>query len=493
MLGGAGLKGRGAMPAMARQRVAGYSRSMSSLRSRPASLSSVRIGGLHRSLNASPSLRSAWVIPGVSAARFNSTSSTPPTSGAAATPTDLPDVPANGTDVADLSALDINSIPEKIGYLKDLGLDFGWGPSAVIEYLIEHIHIWSGLPWWASIVGTGLLIRLALLKPMFGAADTSAKINNVKHITTPLRAEMIKHTRDGNTSAAAKARVDMTELHREHGIKPWKSFVPFLQIPFGIGCFRVVRGMSELPVPGLAAESVAWLQDLTVADPFYILPAVSSIAMYLSMKKGGENGMQEMQNSAFGKIFFYGMPAISFAFMAFFPSALQLYFTATSIFALGQAHLMNSKSFRKAMNIALPNPPTEADRAEQAQKIRMLTELLNKKPEPAASAAAAAEKDTKPFMARLQKEFHSKMDEIRGSAPQTNADGSPAEAPRLSEKDRELANNYEKRRREEEEWKREERNHARRAAHLRTLEQERERARTAWKSAAAASSQGKRQ
>ena len=259
---------------------------MSSLRSRPASLSSVRIGGLHRSLNASPSLRSAWAIPGVSAARFNSTSSTPPTSGAAATPTDLPDVPANGTgtDVADLSALDINSIPEKIGYLKDLGLDFGWGPSAMIEYMIEHIHIWSGLPWWASIVGTGLLIRLALLKPMFGAADTSAKINNVKHITTPLRAEMIKHTRDGNTSAAAKARVDMTELHREHGIKPWKSFVPFLQIPFGIGCFRVVRGMSELPVPGLAAESVAWLQDLTVADPFYILPAVSSIAMYLSMK-----------------------------------------------------------------------------------------------------------------------------------------------------------------------------------------------------------------
>lgn len=207
--------------------------------------------------------------------------------------------------------------------------------------------------------------------------------------------------------------------------------------------------------------------------------------------------MQEMQNSAFGKVFFYGMPAISFAFMAFFPSALQLYFTGTSIFALGQAHLMNSKSFRKAMNIALPNPPTEADRAEQAQKIRMLTELLNKKPEPTAPAAAAAGKEQEAFMARLQKEFQSKMDEIRGSGPKTNADGSIAEAPRLSEKDRELAANYEKRRREEEEWKREERNHARRAAHLRTLEQERERARTAWKSAAgaasASSSQGKRQ
>lgn len=224
-------------------------------------------------------------------ARFNSTSAAASASSApAAAATTAGDnaagaaSQAEATDVSDLSALDITQLPEKVGYLKDLGLDYGWGPSALIEWIIEHIHIWTGLPWWASIVGTGLLIRLALLKPMMGASDTAAKIQNLKHITNPLRLSMMHHARSQNTLELMKARAELQALHDKHGIKPWKSFIPMAQIPLGYGCFRVVRGMATLPVPGLASESVAWLKDLTVSDPYFILPAATAGFMYLSFR-----------------------------------------------------------------------------------------------------------------------------------------------------------------------------------------------------------------
>lgn len=37
---------------------------------------------------------------------------------------------------------DASPIPEQIGYLKDLGLDYGWGPTSFVQWLIENIHVY---------------------------------------------------------------------------------------------------------------------------------------------------------------------------------------------------------------------------------------------------------------------------------------------------------------------------------------------------------------
>jgi YidC/Oxa1 family membrane protein insertase len=187
-------------------------------------------------------------------------------------------------NLSDLSAADLSSIPEHIGYLKDLGLDYGWGPSSIMQFIIEHIHMWGGLPWWASIVSAGLLLRLALLYPTLGAVDTSTKMINTKSITEPLRQEMMMAGKEGKQVEMLRLRAEMQKVYQQHGIQTWKSFIPILQIPFGFGCYRVVSGMTHLPVPGLAMESVAWLKDLTVADPFYILPAASSLFLLLALR-----------------------------------------------------------------------------------------------------------------------------------------------------------------------------------------------------------------
>lgn len=229
-------------------------------------------------LSGNASWRIAPAAAGPAAIRFNSTSSGP-------TPPDFTPDASTTDSLNNLTDIhDITTIPERIGYLKELGLDYGWGPSALMQYLIEHVHIYSDLPWWASIVAVSVLSRAILFKPVMNASESAARMTNVKDKIDPLRARMVALTREGKQQEAQMVRAELSQLHKDHGIKPWVSAIPMLQMPLGYGCFRTVRGMTSLPVPGIAAESVGWLNDLTVSDPTFILPAAAAGMLVLTLK-----------------------------------------------------------------------------------------------------------------------------------------------------------------------------------------------------------------
>jgi YidC/Oxa1 family membrane protein insertase len=42
--------------------------------------------------------------------------------------------------------------------------------------------------------------------------------------------------------------------------------------------------MASLPVPAMLDESVLWINDLTISDPYYMLPVVTSAFMYMTLK-----------------------------------------------------------------------------------------------------------------------------------------------------------------------------------------------------------------
>lgn len=211
------------------------------------------------------------------AARFNSTSTSSTTS--QTTPDNL------SSAEGELSDINIADIPEQIGYLKDIGLDYGWGPSSMVEYLFEHIHIWGGLPWLGSICVAGLLLRLAMLPLFLRAADTSARVVNNQHIITPLRRKSLNALQSGKQMEAQQHSAELKRVQSELGIKQSRVWLPMLvQIPFGYSAYRVTSDMASLPVPGLAEEKFAWLTDLTVADPIYALPLLTSFLVYLSVK-----------------------------------------------------------------------------------------------------------------------------------------------------------------------------------------------------------------
>lgn len=178
----------------------------------------------------------------------------------------------------------IPAIPDQIGYLKALGLDFGWGPTSVMQWVLEHIHVWTGAPWWLSIALTAVFLRAVFFKAGVQAADTSGRMTAMKPATQSLMDQMRAAQRDRDTVAIFRIKGEMTGIYARAGIKPMRAFLPALQIPFGFGSYRLLRNMAALPVPGLDTGGVLWLRDLTVPDPFFALPMVTGLMLYRNMK-----------------------------------------------------------------------------------------------------------------------------------------------------------------------------------------------------------------
>jgi YidC/Oxa1 family membrane protein insertase len=190
-----------------------------------------------------------------------------------------------GTPVS-LTGSDLLDIPEQIGFLKTLGLDYGWGPTSLMQYLLESVYVYTGLPWWASIGVVAVAVRLALLKPTFNATQNSQIQQDLRKDPKYVAAtdEMKSMMISGNHLAGAEARARVSMMHRAAGFSIWKSAVPLLQIPIGFGMFRLIKGMAALPVPSFESGGVLWFTDLAAADPLFILPIAASIVMMAGMR-----------------------------------------------------------------------------------------------------------------------------------------------------------------------------------------------------------------
>ncbi|KAJ5948977.1 hypothetical protein N7454_002284 [Penicillium verhagenii] len=485
MMGATGFNGASVATAIARQRLTALPRSsrlMSTFRTQRVRLPGAP-GQLTSGLAGNASRWAAPALAGPAAIRFNSTASdslAPPVE----TPGELP-------NIEDLSAIDIASIPEHIGYLKALGLDYGWGPSSMMQWTLEHIHMWTGMPWWASIIGCGILIRLALLKPMLDASNQGAKLHNLKPVLNPVRARMLKAASEKNNIEVQRLRAESKQLQKDNGIHLYKSFIPMLQAPLGFGMFRVLRGMTELPVPALLNEQVLWLNDLTVSDPYLILPIISAYCLYRTLKKGGEAGMTELMSGPAGKGLVRGLPILTLAFTAFMPSALQLYFAATGIWAFGQSHIVNNLTFRAWMkmetpqaigNTELPDDSlSKLTRRLQEENLKRLSEARAEYKEMQVdpskmSAIDRWMKGGKDWLKELQQQVSKGAKEMSGSGrPDTNADGSPVAPPRLTEAQLKRATKEEEEQLAYDKEERERRNEERRLAYKQTQENERDR------------------
>lgn len=167
-------------------------------------------------------------------------------------------------------------MPEQIGYLNAIGLDHGYGMTSVMQWVLEHIHIYTGQPWWISIVLTAVAVRAVLLKANLNAAENGARLATIKPITDPVNTRMREAMRAGDQTLTMECRAELQRMNARAGVKVWKSFVPMLQIFPAYGIFFTLRAMAELPVPGMETGGALWFYNLTVADPTYLLPLMTA-------------------------------------------------------------------------------------------------------------------------------------------------------------------------------------------------------------------------
>ncbi|KAL8804170.1 MAG: hypothetical protein Q9182_002712 [Xanthomendoza sp. 2 TL-2023] len=248
--------------------------------------------------------------------RFASTAPSPqPT--IVAEPVLQPSIPPpndNLPELQDLVALATEpEVARHIGFLKELGLDFGWGPTALVEWILEHVHVYAGTPWWASIIIAMLTIRFTIFKTYIESADVSARLLVIKPQIQEIRDRIDEAKRTQDMVAVMQSSQEMKNLYKAAGVQTWKGVLPFVNLPMGYGLFRLTKDMASLPVPGLESGGILWFTDLTLSDPTFLLPLGTGAATYFMFKLGGELGSATTVNPAMMKFFQYGTQTPSVA------------------------------------------------------------------------------------------------------------------------------------------------------------------------------------
>ena len=82
-----------------------------------------------------------------------------------------------------------------------------------------------------------------------------------------------------------KAMAKMMKLYMEHNVNPVRSLLgPLATAPVFMSFFFALKDMAEFPVPSLKEGGAGWFMDLTMADPYYILPTLTSLTFLATIE-----------------------------------------------------------------------------------------------------------------------------------------------------------------------------------------------------------------
>lgn len=155
----------------------------------------------------------------------------------------------------------------------------------MIQWLFEHIHVFGGMPWWASIVATAAVCRLAIFPLLLKSSDNGSKMAMLAPQVGPISAKMREALANQDQVTAMKARAQMSKIYKDSGVSMKWMLAPLLtQIPLGFGLWRTSRGMADVPIPGMETGGLWWFSNLAHSDPLFILPFATAILQYFGAK-----------------------------------------------------------------------------------------------------------------------------------------------------------------------------------------------------------------
>ncbi|GMV40298.1 MAG: hypothetical protein AMXMBFR64_20140 [Myxococcales bacterium] len=224
--------------------------------------------------------------------------------------------------------------PKDIDMLKQAGetfteaLDFGILSFLAVPmlYVLRTAHDY--IPSWAlAIVILTVLVKL-LLWPL-----TQKSFGQMQRMQL-LRPEMDK-LREKFGSDKAKLNQEMLQLYKTHKVNPLGGCLPMLlQMPVYIALYQTIYHSVEL----YQAPLFGWVTDLSAPDPYFVLPLVLGLTMFVQQKLTPTS-----MDSAQAKMMMWIMPIMFTGFMLFLPSGLVLYIFVNTILSLAQQYALKRK------------------------------------------------------------------------------------------------------------------------------------------------------
>ncbi|WP_028357279.1 membrane protein insertase YidC [Brackiella oedipodis] len=208
-----------------------------------------------------------------------------------------------------------------------LVVDYGWitiiakPMFAVMTWLHSFIGNWG----W-TIVALTVLLKLLLFPLSAKGYKSMAKMKNLQP-----RMQALKEKYGDDRQALNQA---MMQMYRTEKINPLGGCFPMLiQIPIFLTLYRVILASVELR----GAPWIGWIHDLSVMDPYYILPVIMVGTMFLQFQLNPKPA-----DPTQAKIMMF-MPLVFGVMMFAFPAGLVLYWIVNNILSIIQQQFITRR------------------------------------------------------------------------------------------------------------------------------------------------------
>jgi YidC/Oxa1 family membrane protein insertase len=204
-------------------------------------------------------------------------------------------------------------------------VDYGWLTfiASPLFMVLSWIHkLFNN--WGGAIILLTVLIKI-LFYPLSAASYKS--MAQLRELSPRLQSMKEKFGDD-----KVKFQQAMLELYRTEKINPMGGCLPILiQIPVFISLYWVLMGAVELR----HAPFMLWITDLSVKDPYYVLPIIMGISMIVQTK------LNPAPTDPMQAKLMMIMPVVFSVFFFFFPAGLVLYWVINNVLSILQQWMIN--------------------------------------------------------------------------------------------------------------------------------------------------------
>ena len=209
----------------------------------------------------------------------------------------------------------------------ELVKDYGWFTvlAKPLYSLLNWLHSLLG-NWGWSIVALVVLLKIAFYWLNAKAYASMAKMKAINPRIMALRERYKDKPQD--------MQREMMRIYREEKVNPMGGCLPILiQIPVFIALYWVLLSSVEIR----NAPWVLWISDLSVKDPYYILPIVMTLTTVL------QTALNPLPPDPMQAKMMWLMPLVFSVMFFFFPSGLVLYWITNNILTIVQQWFINTR------------------------------------------------------------------------------------------------------------------------------------------------------
>jgi len=214
-----------------------------------------------------------------------------------------------------------------------LTVDYGWLTilSNPMFWLLSFIHKFVGNWGWA-IIGVTIVIKLVFYRLSESSGRSMAKMRELQP-----RMKALQDRYKDDRQALSQAMMD---LYKREKVNPAAGCLPILiQMPFFLAFYWVLVESVEMR----QAPFALWITDLSVRDPYFILPLIMGGAMLFQQKLNPAPA--DPVQARVMQI----MPIMFTGFFAFFPSGLVLYWVTNTLLSIAQQWRINKVVHRETV------------------------------------------------------------------------------------------------------------------------------------------------